>query len=358
MTARTRSISTVIDRCPCAPSSRSGSACPTACRSWPAGWQRALRELGFDVRTVAGDGPVDVLLPGLAIDATEPPSDDELRRGARRGRPRGGGEPLHDPAEPTGGSRGRAPCSPGGRRCCTTTTRRGSAAARARHRAAAGRSGVAACRHQPPHPRRDGVPRHRRRPRSTTASTSDPPPAIATRPDARSASAPTSGSSCTRCAPSSARTSPPRCGWRRRSARRTGSSVRPRTATTTRSRPLLAGADCPVDPPSVPGHDGRRLRRRRRGRLPVDLGGVRQPADRGGDPPASRRGRPLPGGRRAARARLPMVRSRRARRRSTRSSAIPTPRCTTTTGSWPIEHFSSTGWRATSSACSMAGWVP
>jgi glycosyltransferase involved in cell wall biosynthesis len=42
-------------------------------------WQRALTELGFTVRTVAGDGPVDVLVPGLAIDATQPPSEDELR---------------------------------------------------------------------------------------------------------------------------------------------------------------------------------------------------------------------------------------------------------------------------------------
>jgi mannosylglucosylglycerate synthase len=36
-------------------------------------WAGALRALGFDVRTVAGDGPVDRLLPGLAIGATEPP---------------------------------------------------------------------------------------------------------------------------------------------------------------------------------------------------------------------------------------------------------------------------------------------
>ena len=32
-------------------------------------WSRALAELGFDIRTVAGDGPVDVTVPGLAIDA-------------------------------------------------------------------------------------------------------------------------------------------------------------------------------------------------------------------------------------------------------------------------------------------------
>ncbi len=36
-------------------------------------WDRALRQLGHTVTTVAGDGPVDHLLPGLAIDAPEPP---------------------------------------------------------------------------------------------------------------------------------------------------------------------------------------------------------------------------------------------------------------------------------------------
>jgi glycosyltransferase involved in cell wall biosynthesis len=36
-------------------------------------WAGALSTLGFDVRTVAGEGPVDRLLPGLAIGASEPP---------------------------------------------------------------------------------------------------------------------------------------------------------------------------------------------------------------------------------------------------------------------------------------------
>jgi glycosyltransferase involved in cell wall biosynthesis len=39
-----------------------------------ASWQRAFAELGFDVVTVAGDGPVDRQLPGLAIGAPSPPS--------------------------------------------------------------------------------------------------------------------------------------------------------------------------------------------------------------------------------------------------------------------------------------------
>ncbi len=41
-------------------------------------WRTALTLLGFDVRTVAGSGPVDHQLPGLAIDAPDPPTDDEI----------------------------------------------------------------------------------------------------------------------------------------------------------------------------------------------------------------------------------------------------------------------------------------
>lgn len=41
-------------------------------------WAGALAILGFDIRTVAGEGPVDRLLPGLAIAAPEPPSPSEV----------------------------------------------------------------------------------------------------------------------------------------------------------------------------------------------------------------------------------------------------------------------------------------
>jgi glycosyltransferase involved in cell wall biosynthesis len=41
-------------------------------------WQHALEQLGFDIRTIAGEGPVDHLLPGLAIDAPEPPTAGEV----------------------------------------------------------------------------------------------------------------------------------------------------------------------------------------------------------------------------------------------------------------------------------------
>jgi len=41
-------------------------------------WAWALSELGFDTVTVAGSGPVDHLVPGLAIGASEPPDDAEV----------------------------------------------------------------------------------------------------------------------------------------------------------------------------------------------------------------------------------------------------------------------------------------
>jgi mannosylglucosylglycerate synthase len=41
-------------------------------------WVTALRRLGLHVRTVAGDGRADVVVPGLAVDAPAPPSRHEL----------------------------------------------------------------------------------------------------------------------------------------------------------------------------------------------------------------------------------------------------------------------------------------
>ncbi|MGH9136755.1 MAG: glycosyltransferase family 4 protein [Acidimicrobiales bacterium] len=41
-------------------------------------WQRAFEGFGFAARTVAGAGPVDVVVPGLAIDAPIAPTADEL----------------------------------------------------------------------------------------------------------------------------------------------------------------------------------------------------------------------------------------------------------------------------------------
>ena len=41
-------------------------------------WGAALGQLGWVVTTVAGAGPVDILLPGLALDATDPPTVREI----------------------------------------------------------------------------------------------------------------------------------------------------------------------------------------------------------------------------------------------------------------------------------------
>ena len=41
-------------------------------------WARALGRLGWTVRTVAGAGPVDTVLPGLAMHAAEPPTRTEV----------------------------------------------------------------------------------------------------------------------------------------------------------------------------------------------------------------------------------------------------------------------------------------
>jgi glycosyltransferase involved in cell wall biosynthesis len=41
-------------------------------------WAQALGRLGWSVRTVAGDGPVDTLVPGLALGAEVPPTPGEV----------------------------------------------------------------------------------------------------------------------------------------------------------------------------------------------------------------------------------------------------------------------------------------
>ena len=43
-------------------------------------WIEALGQLGHEVTQVAGEGPVDVVLPGLAMDADRPPTLEELHR--------------------------------------------------------------------------------------------------------------------------------------------------------------------------------------------------------------------------------------------------------------------------------------
>jgi hypothetical protein len=43
-------------------------------------WASILGELGFDIVTVAGDGPVDVVVGGLSIEDTAAPSPADVRR--------------------------------------------------------------------------------------------------------------------------------------------------------------------------------------------------------------------------------------------------------------------------------------
>jgi glycosyltransferase involved in cell wall biosynthesis len=46
-------------------------------------WCRALRRLGFRVVTIAGEGPVDITLPGLALGAAAPPTSAEVATALR-----------------------------------------------------------------------------------------------------------------------------------------------------------------------------------------------------------------------------------------------------------------------------------
>ena len=46
-----------------------------------AAWMMAFERLGFVVRTIAGEGEADCLVPGLALDATIPPSPGDLEAG-------------------------------------------------------------------------------------------------------------------------------------------------------------------------------------------------------------------------------------------------------------------------------------
>ncbi len=43
-----------------------------------ASWDRVLNQLGWDTYSVAGEGPVDYLIEGLALSSTEPPSPAEI----------------------------------------------------------------------------------------------------------------------------------------------------------------------------------------------------------------------------------------------------------------------------------------
>ena len=168
------------------------------------------------------------------------------------------------------------------------------------------------------------------------------------------------GWSCTRCGPSPARTSPPRSASARRSTPPTGCSVRPSSATPRRARPRAGrGESCPGHPRTAPART-RHLRGRRRRRLPVDVGGIRQPARRGVDgPPARRRRAPTPSapssGRSGSSGSTPPIPSPCGP-----GSPRPTRRCSTATRRWPGPASPSRPWPRALRGLLLAdaGWRP
>ena len=263
-------------------------------------WRRALIELGFDVTTVAGVGTADHLVTGLAFDSTEPPSARELEAAIN-----GADVVVVENI---------------------LTIPLNLAASLVLAHALKGRPTIVH-HHDPPWlvaahrdvtelPIHDEAWRHVVISRRTQREFAErgftstviyngfdvaPPTAIA--PATRRASTwpPTSGCCCTRCGPSPARTSRragPRRGRRRHllAARAGRGRLRPHAGLVARRPRTARVIRTPVRPSRRPG---RRLRRGRRGAVPLALGGLRHPADRGGPPPATGRGGRVPGGRRA-----------------------------------------------------------
>ena len=155
-------------------------------------------------------------------------------------------------------------------------------------------------------------------------------------PGPRSAWRPATASSSTPPGPSPARTSPAPSPWPRASTPPTGSSARPRTATAPSSTASWPAASVPVIHGSPDGDlPGRRLRRGRRGRPPVDVGGVRQRHHRGRRPPPPARHRRLPRRPGDRRLRVPVVPRPTTPGRCGPCSTTPTPRSTTPTSPSP-----------------------
>ena len=140
-----------------------------------ASWARALGELGFDVRTVAGEGEADVTVPWLTVQpgrrARPRPGRRRVRRRVRGHRPRRRRERPHHPRQPArlacggrGTARSTGPAAP-------PRPAVAAAVAGVHHRAPRRRPVLAPRRHQPLHARRVRW-RGASRPRpSTTGST-------------------------------------------------------------------------------------------------------------------------------------------------------------------------------------------
>ncbi len=193
-------------------------------------WAGALGLLGWTVRTVAGAGPVDTVLPGLAMDAPEPPGRGEVD-GALAGADLVIVENLCSlPLNPASGGRGggglrRAPDGAASPRPAVAASPPGPPPA------ATGRRRLGARDHQRAEPRRAGDPRDRGHARSTTPSTRIRPRASGPACAPPSASPMAHPCCCSRHARWRARTSRVASPSPRRSAPPTGSSVRPRTGT-------------------------------------------------------------------------------------------------------------------------------
>ena len=307
-------------------------------------WADRLVALGFDVVTVAGAGPVDRLVPGLAIDA-----------GDRHRRPRTLERALADadlvvvenlcslPLNPAAAGRCRGR---GGRRPTVLhhhdlpwqrdALRRRSPAGRPTTRPGpTSRSTTSAA------PARGAG--HRRPRSSPTASTPTRRRVTAPAPAPRSASAPGE-----RAAPAPHAGHPPQ--ERARRPRAGGGARRHLLAPRAGRGGLRARAGAPAGRCAGP-HDPR-LAGRAPGSVadayaacdavvvPVDVGGVRQPDDRVGRPPPSAGRERLPGAWRSWRPTGSGGSRSTTPPRSRPSSSGPTPRCSSTTTTLARRHFS------------------
>ena len=295
-------------------------------------WSRALRDLGFHIRTVAGDGPVDVTVPGLAIDGATVPGVDELEA-ALTGVDLTVVENLLSIPLNLDASR------------AVTEVLKGRPAILHHHDPSWQRERFAHVTELPP---RDGAWRHVTINDLTRRQMAQRGIEATTIYNAFDVHEPIGDRAATRAAfgiepderliihpvRAIARKNIPKAiemaealgatYWLLGPAEENYDAelerllARARTrVSSTAARPIVPGFYAASDIVAFPSH----------------MGGVRQPADRGGHLPPARGRRLVSCRRRTAVTRLPVVRSRRHRRRSRSGSPTPTSRCSTTTNS-------------------------
>ncbi len=301
-------------------------------------WAAALGVLGWDVVTVAGSGPVDVVVPGLAMDAAEAPSAAEVT-GALAGADLVVVENLCSlPLNPAASSVVAAACA-------------GRPTVLHHHDLPWQRPHLA---HLPAAARRPGLgPRHHQRAEPSRAGGARLPPA---RHDALQLVRPGPGAGrpgrpAARPGPGRLRAAPAptdpglgaqehrrrRWRWPRRSGASTGCWDRRRTATGPSSSRIVERAGCPVILGAPPGGwtHRRRLRRVRRRPVALVVGGLRQSLGRVRHPPTPAGHRALPGGNWSWRPSA-SVGSTRSTRPPWETGWPPrTPSCSSTTTTWP-----------------------